>query len=114
MEFRNAPDLWVPLPERRPLDPLVSGAPGGSAAGVLFEGGAGRRDPRCLVWYRRNDAERTLADLSASFVVLDESRRSRPRPQDRAAYALLRRLHRSLAGPLPTAFVSRRRGVVAC
>jgi xylulokinase len=49
------------------------------------------------VWYREAGEPRSLADVAAPFVVLEEARRRRPRPQHRAAYAVLRRLFRALS-----------------
>ena len=48
------------------------------------------------VWYREAGQERTLAELSESLVVLDESRRARPNPQHRPTYETLKRLYRAL------------------
>ena len=49
------------------------------------------------VWYRESGEARPLAEVAAPFVVLEESRRRRPRPEHRAAYAALRRLFRAVS-----------------
>jgi xylulokinase len=49
------------------------------------------------VWYREAGEPRTLAEVAAPFVVLEEARRRRPRAERRAAYGLLRRLFRALS-----------------
>jgi xylulokinase len=49
------------------------------------------------VWYREAAEPRTLAEVAAPFVVLAERRRRRPRPEHRAAHALLRRLFRAVS-----------------
>jgi len=49
------------------------------------------------VWRRERGEARSLADVAAPFVVLDESRRARPRPEYRATYRLLARLFRALS-----------------
>jgi xylulokinase len=49
------------------------------------------------VWYREAGAERSLDELAAPLVVLDEDRRKRPDPQQRATYGLLKRIYRALA-----------------
>jgi sugar (pentulose or hexulose) kinase len=49
------------------------------------------------VWYREAGEPRPLAEVAAPFVVLEESRRRRPRPEHRAAHATLRRLFRALS-----------------
>ncbi|UCC85264.1 MAG: hypothetical protein JSW46_10280 [Gemmatimonadota bacterium] len=50
------------------------------------------------VWYVETGDERPLADVAGPFVVLDEDRRRRPDPRYRAAYGLLKRIYRALAG----------------
>jgi sugar (pentulose or hexulose) kinase len=49
------------------------------------------------VWGREHGEAQALAEVAASFVVLDESRRARPRPEYRASYRLLARLFRALS-----------------
>lgn len=48
------------------------------------------------VWYREAGRDRSLADLTARFVVLDEERRCRPRAESRSAYRPLKRLFRAV------------------
>jgi sugar (pentulose or hexulose) kinase len=49
------------------------------------------------VWEKENGVPRALAEVAAPFVVFAESRRSRPRPEDRERFALLRRLFRAVS-----------------
>ena len=49
------------------------------------------------VWYRDAGRVRPLAEVAEPFVVLEEERRRRPRPEHRAAYAALRRLFRAMS-----------------
>ncbi len=49
------------------------------------------------VWRREQGDARSLAEVAAPFVVLEEARRRRPRPEHRATYAALRRLFRALS-----------------
>ncbi|MFC1662157.1 xylulokinase [Gemmatimonadota bacterium] len=49
------------------------------------------------VWHRETGSERSLAELAAPFVVLDEEGRRRPDPEAQAPYGLLRRLYRALS-----------------
>jgi len=49
------------------------------------------------VWLREAGDTRSLSDVAAPFVVLEEARRRRPRPEHRATYAALRRLFRALS-----------------
>jgi xylulokinase len=49
------------------------------------------------VWYGETGRERSLGDLAAPFVDLDEARRRRPDPRAEPVYALLRRLFRALS-----------------
>ncbi|HSG81500.1 MAG TPA: FGGY family carbohydrate kinase [Gemmatimonadota bacterium] len=49
------------------------------------------------VWYREEGDERGLEGVARPFVVLDEARRARPDPQQRATYEVLRRLYRAVS-----------------
>ncbi len=49
------------------------------------------------VWYREAGQEWPLAELVERFVVVEEARRQRPRPEARPAYRLLERLFRALS-----------------
>jgi sugar (pentulose or hexulose) kinase len=49
------------------------------------------------VWLREAGESQSLAEVAAPFVVLDESRRARPDPGQRASHATLRRLYRALS-----------------
>jgi len=49
------------------------------------------------VWYREAGRGRPLAEVAGPFVVLDEARRRRPRPEHRDANVLLARLFRALS-----------------
>ncbi|MGD2218288.1 MAG: FGGY family carbohydrate kinase [Gemmatimonadales bacterium] len=49
------------------------------------------------VWYGETGDERPLAEVAGPFVVLDEDRRRRPDPKQRAKYGLLKRIYRTLA-----------------
>jgi xylulokinase len=49
------------------------------------------------VCFREAGEPRTLAEVTAPFVVLEEPRRRRPRPEHRAAYGVLRKLFRAVS-----------------
>jgi xylulokinase len=65
---------------------------------VLGEGAAvGAAIHAAWVWLKEQREERSLADLAAPFVLLDEAGRHRPNPVHQPAYDLLRRLYRALS-----------------
>ncbi len=49
------------------------------------------------VWYREAGRERLLAEVAGPFVVLDETRRTRPDPLAQPTYRLLKRVFRALS-----------------
>lgn len=70
---------------------------GTEAVPVRGEGAAlGAAIHAAWVWYREEGRGRTLAELSAPFVILDEEARRRPERAHRESYMLLRRLYRAL------------------
>ena len=71
---------------------------GTEAVPVRGEGAAlGAAIHAAWVWSRENGGDRTLAQLSAPFVILDEAARRRPDPGRRKTHRLLSRLFRSLS-----------------
>jgi xylulokinase len=70
---------------------------GTDAVPVRGEGAAlGAAIHAAWVWYGEEGRGRTLAEVSAPFVILDEGGRRSPEPAHRPIYDLLRRLYRSL------------------
>lgn len=49
------------------------------------------------VWRKESGDSRSLAEVAAPFIVLEESRRSRPRPEYRHAHVLLNKLFQALS-----------------
>jgi xylulokinase len=71
---------------------------GTDAVPVRGEGAAlGAAIHAAWVWYREEGQERSLPEVSAPFVVLEEGARRRPNPAHKERYELLRRLFRSLS-----------------
>jgi len=71
---------------------------GAETVPVAGEGAAlGAAIHAAWVWYREAGEPRPLAEVAAPFVVPEEARRRRPRPEHRAAHALLRRLFRAVS-----------------
>jgi xylulokinase len=71
---------------------------GADALPVSGEGAAlGAALHAAWVWHRESGMEKELAEISESFVVLDEEGRCRPTEEHREVYDLLRRLFRSLS-----------------
>jgi xylulokinase len=71
---------------------------GTEAVPVRGEGAAlGAAIHAAWVWFREEGSDRTLAQLSAPFVILDEAARRKPDPGGTEVYRHLRRLFRSLS-----------------
>ena len=71
---------------------------GAETVPVAGEGAAlGAAIHAAWVWCREAGVPRPLAEVAAPFVLLDEQRRRRPRPEHRAAYGVLRKLFRAMS-----------------